>query len=159
MIEKAPLTNEPLDVLLELFEERWRCGEIPRIEDFLPPESDGGDIGDRREALLELLMIDLERRWRLVQRLDETGADPEGDTLARETLPDRPLLDDYVRRFPELGAADELPLPLIADEYRVRCRWGDQPDHESYLTRFRHSAAQPAFRVGQRGPKAPSISR
>jgi serine/threonine-protein kinase len=39
-------------------------------------------------------------------------------------------------RFPELGAAEHLATDLIAEEYRVRCYWGDDPLHDEYETRF-----------------------
>ncbi len=51
-------------------------------------------------------------------------------------MPARPHLEDYVRQFPELGNLEDLPLDLIAEEYRVRRRWGDKPEHEIYLARF-----------------------
>ena len=37
---------------------------------------------------------------------------------------------------------DELPTELIADEYRVRQRWGDRPSHEDYLKRFRRQVRE-----------------
>jgi hypothetical protein len=45
-------------------------------------------------------------------------------------------LDDYVRRYPELGPADTLPPDLIFEEYRVRHRHGDRPPLEAYRQRF-----------------------
>jgi eukaryotic-like serine/threonine-protein kinase len=45
-------------------------------------------------------------------------------------------LEDYVTRFPELVSLDRLPLELIGEEYRVRCRWGDRPSQSVFLSRF-----------------------
>jgi serine/threonine protein kinase len=46
------------------------------------------------------------------------------------------LLEDYVARFPEWASLDGLPLDLIGEEYRVRCRWGDRPSHADLMSRF-----------------------
>ncbi len=77
---------------------------------------------DRRRLLVELICIDLEFRWRQGPRNSPTR--------------DRVLLEDYVARFPELVALDQLPIELIAEEYRVRHRWGDRPSHAEILSRF-----------------------
>jgi serine/threonine protein kinase len=45
-------------------------------------------------------------------------------------------LDEYLQRYPELGAADRLPAHLIYEEYRVRHRYGDRPALDSYRQRF-----------------------
>jgi serine/threonine protein kinase len=45
-------------------------------------------------------------------------------------------LDEYLRRYPELGAADTLPADLIYEEYRVRHRYGDKPPLDTYRQRF-----------------------
>ena len=42
----------------------------------------------------------------------------------------------------QIGRLDELPTELIANEYRVRQRWGDRPSHEDYLKRFRRHAPE-----------------
>jgi serine/threonine protein kinase/formylglycine-generating enzyme required for sulfatase activity len=45
-------------------------------------------------------------------------------------------LDEYLRRYPELGAADALPADLVYEEYRVRHRYGDKPPLDVYRQRF-----------------------
>ncbi len=53
-----------------------------------------------------------------------------------------PRLEDYARRLPRLGPLRRLPLDLICEEYRVRQRWGDRPNHAEYAARFpQHGAA------------------
>eukprot|EP00913_Durusdinium_trenchii_P028495 g26723.t1 len=86
---------------------------------FLPPEGDTL----RGEALLEFIKIDIEYHWRF---RPETGS---GNTSP-------PFLEDYVSRFPELGTSADIPVDLIAHEYRTRCWSGDQPEHAEYLARF-----------------------
>ena len=61
-------------------------------------------------------------------RSDVTTADPP--------LTDCPLLEDYVRRFPDLGPLDQLPDDPIAREYEARCRRGPPPAPAVYLKRF-----------------------
>ena len=100
----------------------------PVIEQFLPAadlESDE-DCG-RRELLVELVMIDMECRWRRAENgsTDDDTIDHSDDSAS--VLPQRPRLEDYGRLYQELDEVDDLPARLIADEYRVRHRWGDRP--------------------------------
>ena len=79
-----------------------------------------GLTGNLRKAILhEFIKIDLESRWK------------RGD---------RAFVDDYLRRFPELGGPYELPTHLVHEEFRIRRSFGDKPDPESYYTRFPHLA-------------------
>ncbi len=91
------------------FERAWQRNEPHEINDFLefssPSTSDS-----RRRLLLELICVDLEFRWRMQGR----------NLRVRETF----TLENYAARFPELGPIDELPLELIAEEYRVRQHLG-----------------------------------
>jgi hypothetical protein len=120
-------TGAAYEQLLDRFEHAWQCGTPPALTAFLPARP----VRLRRRLLHELVKIDLEYRWR---RPDVT-----------EPLPGCPRLEDYVAFVSELGPARQLPLHLIAEEYRVRQRWGDQPDHHEYARRF------PSYRgaVGQ----------
>src|SRR5262245_60081745 len=108
--------------LLERFDQAWRSGTPPRIEEYLPAVASAGQVVnnfDRRELLAELVAIDLGYRWR--QR-------PTGSSGW--------LLDNYLQRFPELGPLDTLPVNLIGEEYWARLRWGDRPNHDEYGRRF-----------------------
>jgi serine/threonine protein kinase len=122
-------------VILNRFDQAWGAGAAPEIRDYLPADSGDSRVSPR-EVLIELVMIDLERRWR-------TGAS-EAATVPVDTeqFPAKPVLEDYVARHPELGAADTLPVELICEEFRVRSRWGDRPDREEYLRRFPAQAAK-----------------
>jgi hypothetical protein len=104
------------------FEEAWQQEVPPRLESFLPPPAEGES---RRAALLILVPIDLEYRWR---RAAVSG----GSSW---------VLEDYVRHFSELGALDDLPPELIVEEYRVRHRWGDAPGADVFARRFPARAA------------------
>jgi hypothetical protein len=61
----------------------------------------------RRPALVEMVKIDLERRWR------------KGG---------RPRLEDYLRNYPDLAGRDGVPLDLIPAEVRVRREAGEPID-------------------------------
>lgn len=109
-----PILAPDLEPLVAPFDKAWQNGGAPRIEDHLPQ---AGDLR-RAAALTELIKIDLERRWR----------------NPRESS--RPRLEEYAARFPELGGGAGLSLELIAEEYWVRCLWGDKPSAGEYLARF-----------------------
>jgi len=130
------------------FESAWQAGERPRVEEYLSrlPETVAADA--RRELLRELVMIDLECRWRTAH-LASPSADEtrHGDRL--DTLSDRPLIEDYVSRFSELGPLERVPDDLIAYEYSVRHEWGDKPSHDEYSQRFADQSATLVERLSQ----------
>jgi hypothetical protein len=108
------LKTEEWDLLQELadrFEAAWQSADSVDLAPFLPP----ADNSLRPVALHELIKTDLEIRWRRGKGL---------------------MLDDYLRRFPELGDAGSLPAPLLYEEYRVRQLFGDKPALDSYRDRF-----------------------
>jgi serine/threonine protein kinase len=100
--------------LLKEFDQAWRAGTAPRIEDFLRR----GGNANRKELLEELIAIDLGYRWR-----QANGSE-------------RLVVEDYLRRFPELGSQAQVSLDLIREEYWVRHRWGDKPSNDVYFSRF-----------------------
>ena len=77
-------------------------------------------IGDLRGAvrdavLIELILIDLDHRAKAGEK---------------------PRLEDYLRKFPDLGPANRLPGKLIVEEFRCRVACGDVPTVASYRERF-----------------------
>jgi serine/threonine protein kinase len=69
----------------------------------------------RREALAELVIIDLEFRWR------------EGE---------KPCIEDYIHRFPLLGPLEAVPDQLIIEEYRCRREAGQAVTLQEIERRF-----------------------
>jgi serine/threonine protein kinase len=69
----------------------------------------------RRTVLIELVLIDIIHRW------------GHGE---------RPLVEEYVRRFPELGPSDQIPPALIIEECRCRLKAGERPEPKTYQERF-----------------------
>jgi serine/threonine protein kinase len=81
------------------------------MERFLPPQG----TAMRRPALLALIKVDLAQRWQRGQR---------------------PLLDEYLQKYPELGSPLTVAPELILAEFQVRQQHGDQPALAAYRSRF-----------------------
>ena len=120
-----------IDRICDRFESAWRSGVRPAIEDFLAEGKVVDDGHITRTLLLELVMIDLECRW--LHHVDEFAStdravDTVGSGEAEEPgLPPLPRVEDYLRRFPELGPPGDTSPDLIACEYRARRRRGIGP--------------------------------
>jgi serine/threonine-protein kinase len=115
-----PAPND--DALLDEFEEAWERGPMPALESFWARVR--GKLGDdsaRRRILMELVKIDLHRRWRT--------APPPGAAA-------RPVIESYLTRFPELGGVAKAPADLIAEEFCARRIRGEQVRHDEYYQRF-----------------------
>jgi hypothetical protein len=102
------------------FEQAARGRERVSIKEFLDALPDTISLQAKWELILELIAVDLELRWQ-----GSAGGEGRG-----------PRLELYCKQFPQLGSLDNLPLWLVAEEYRVRRRWGDAPEHAEYLARF-----------------------
>jgi eukaryotic-like serine/threonine-protein kinase len=96
--------------ILRRFEDAWRAGQWPVIEEHLPP-----DDADRRGILVELVFVDMERRLEL------------GEAIRAEA---------YLTRYPELQRDAEAALDLITAEFRIRQRRGEAVDPDDYFHRF-----------------------
>jgi hypothetical protein len=148
-----------VDQICDVFESAWRAGKQPNIRDFLAPQRPDSTIADpaaRRLLLQELIKIDLEHRWRHAARSqpcehNRGSTDGRSSEAATETGAGAPclLIGNYIDLFPELGSLSDLPVELIAEEYRARHRWGDRPDHAGYARRFMHHGA-PLLQVLER---------
>lgn len=113
-----PNFSDPIDRVCEEFERAWASGGFTSISAALEPVSESR----RTNALIELIQIDLERRWRSIQR-----------TRPNDPLPRRPIVEDYQCVFPGIG---EIPLVVIGQEFRVRWQWGDRPSPDETALRF-----------------------
>jgi len=93
--------------VLDDFEEAWRRERKPDLSEYLsalPVGSANPTL--RRQLLAELVMVDLWHRW------NQTGG--HGQTTA-DGLPSRPAVEDYLRRYPELGTSDDVPLEVVGE--------------------------------------------
>ncbi|MCA9189379.1 MAG: serine/threonine protein kinase, partial [Planctomycetales bacterium] len=126
-----------IDEQLDKFDAAWHTAVTPDIHDHLPMPSSMPDA-PRKRLLLELIKIDLEHRWKKYSEDPATIVSQE-DLNVDDTANEKSecwTLEDYVRRFSELGSPQTLPAEVIAEEYRVRCRWGDCPSIDDYRSRF-----------------------
>ena len=78
---------------------------------FLPPHG----VAHRHAALHELIKTELEVRYGRGQGC---------------------RLEEFLRRYPELGAPEDLPAELLYEEYRLRQAFGDRPALDDYRDRF-----------------------
>ena len=132
--------NDP-DQCIEQFEASWRRGPPPNLIDFLPSTEKANSDTEARLLIEELVMIDQEYRWRRSPSSEpQIARDTRNDQSAGQQLPPTPQLHDYVTLFRQLGAMDELSTEAIANEYRVRQRWGDRPSHQEYTDKFPNRA-------------------
>jgi serine/threonine protein kinase len=94
-------------------EQRFLSGETAAVDlrHFLPP----AEAPHRLTVLHELIKTELEARYRHRQGC---------------------LLEEFLRRYPELGGPADLPAGLLYEEYRVRRRFGDRPALDEYRARF-----------------------
>ena len=148
MSEQQPSSHLPTSTAraIERFELAWQGAQPPAIEQFLPPVSqDAQQMQSRRELLVELVLVDLEYRWKRADLLDTVNRseDDSAQRQANTLLSRRPRLEEYLQAFTELGTAEALELRLVTEEYRVRHRWGDRPSHAEYATRFPALAGHP----------------
>src|SRR6516164_9131741 len=95
---------------VQRFEDAWRRGSRPAIDDFLP---EGDSL--RGRVLMELAHIDLELRLKA------------GDAAR---------VEEYLGRYPELGSAPGAAVELIVAEHELRCRSEPEVSVEQYLQRF-----------------------
>jgi serine/threonine protein kinase/tetratricopeptide (TPR) repeat protein len=110
-----PVDHEPrtvstcIELGLQRFEDAWRAGATPAIDDFLPTQSEA-----QKEALLELVHTDLEYRLRSGEH-------------AR--------VEDYLARYQAIATDRDAVLDLMATEFEQRQRLTG-PTVEEYLDRF-----------------------
>jgi len=140
--ENADWMQPDLERLLDRFELAWQGSTVPDLAAFLPPVLRPGGEQSRLPVLQELIKIDLEYRWKF-DREAHSAVDSTSKIVSESTqlIPlAQPRLEDYLRSYPELAEAADF-VTLVAEEYRVRRRWGDRPGHAEYLMRFESHAS------------------
>jgi len=96
------------------FEDAWRTEVTPVLEEFLPPGEPA-----RSDALLELVITDMEYRW-------------------QRNAPE--AIESYLGRFPELAGNDDAVADLILIELQLRQRVDPAATIADYVRRFPHLA-------------------
>jgi serine/threonine protein kinase len=114
---------DQLQQILERFEDAWRRGERPNVDDYLP---EGG--AHRQVFVIELVHEDLEYRW------------AAGEAVRVEA---------YLERYPELRDDPGAALSLIAAEYDQHRQRGEACAPEEYRERFPQFGPDLARHLGQ----------
>jgi WD40 repeat protein len=116
---------------IDRFEEAWQQGQVPSIDDHLPPN---GEL--RAAVLVELVHADLERRLE------------RGEAVS---------VEDYLRRYPELSADAAVVLDLVNAESALRHELGQTPSTGDGLLDRLPPSEQPTVQspaTGAAGPVA-----
>jgi len=114
-----------LEYLLVEFDQQWTENLLAeRLRELAP------DSQLRLPALVEMVKIDMERQWQRGRLLP---------------------VEEYLARYPELGAADGAPADLIQAEYEVRHQFGRPADLSELAQRFPQQACATARRAGTAG--------
>jgi len=116
------------------FEADWRAGSARPIEDYLPDACDPSVLA----TLEELVSIELELTW-------------------KSRRGDRPLVEQYLRRFPQLSTRPVV-LRLVQEEYAVRTRFDSSPALDEYRSRFPQWKFASDEILGEQGSTAGSSS-
>ena len=106
------------------FENAWRQGPRPRLDDYLP-----ADVPLRARVLIELAHIDLELRLKAGE-------------AAR--------VEDYLARYPDLAGDRAVALGLIAAEHELRWRREPGLALDDYLLRFPQYRAELPEKIAPR---------
>lgn len=134
---------ERLSPFLDAFRESWRTGGGRRIRDVLGDFQLLQPIPDPvacQTLLIELIKIDIEQRWKLGGVADAaalTRAEPSNDSdLDATTVIRVRFVEAYLEEIGSTDLNESIVMDLYAHEYRVRHRWGDRPEIDSYADRF-----------------------
>jgi Tol biopolymer transport system component len=114
--------------MLLAFEQSWADGALAGFAERLPTT---GPV--RFAALVEAVKVDLERSWRAGRR---------------------PMVEDYLRAFPDLGVPGDVPADLLQAELEARQASGETVPLSALVARFPDRAAELRKLVG---PDAPTI--
>ncbi|MDA7978871.1 MAG: protein kinase [Pirellulales bacterium] len=137
--------HRDVEALLERFEQAWQPAfdanaVPPMILAFSVQALQLSGNEAQKEALAELVKIDLEYRWRLWNKRGGFGQETKlsiSDQSATD-FPETPHVEDYLRRIPELSNSVDLAL----EEFRVRHKYGDRPTKDEFLSRFSSMAEE-----------------
>lgn len=103
---------------IDRFERAWKTGP-PDLRQFV---SDSPELRDDKFLVQELVVIDLEYRWKQTE-----------SALATDPLGSRPWWPDYAAILPILGPVDRLPIFVICESYEVLRSLGHRIDPETFI--------------------------
>ncbi|WP_406269328.1 serine/threonine protein kinase [Nocardia sp. NBC_00881] len=113
---------------VQAFAAAWEStSRPPDITEYLP---DARTL--RKEALLDLIRVDLRHRW---LRRPAAGLGPSPEPVPRKRLA------DYCAEFPDL-VPDSIPAGLVYEEFVIRRHSGERVDPRECLREYPHQAAE-----------------
>jgi hypothetical protein len=116
-----PTVCERLEEMLERFEDAWRGGGRPKLEDYLKAKGP-----ERRALLIELVHADLYYRLKAGEAVRVEG---------------------YLQRYPDLREDSQVALELVLEEYRLRQEREPGLTVADYLRRFPEHAGELSGRL------------
>jgi hypothetical protein len=120
--------RDRLETVVTQFEDAWRRGERPTLDDYLAAARD-----EHRALLVELAHADLHYRL-----------------LAGEPA----QAEDYLGRYSELASDRPAVLDLVVAEYEGRCELQSGVGPEEYRRRFPHLGEELSARLQAAGRRA-----
>ncbi|PQO43807.1 serine/threonine protein kinase [Blastopirellula marina] len=112
------------DAQVNALESQWRACATAQTAQFLIACRAADCV-----VLHDLISLDLEYRWKIYPSIeDKVSKDRFG-------FKNFPLVEDYSELIPE--RSPEIVTPqMLAEEYRVRTRWGDRPLRDQFVARL-----------------------
>lgn len=125
------LSLEDIDRIAVEFEENWTSGIFLSEIRHLVERNASPGTSSFSELLVELILIDIERRWRhRCDHMQYRFHSTPGCSSSDSELP--PALNDYMNLFPHLPVDKAILRQLAQNELSARWRFGDVPDLRSY---------------------------
>jgi len=121
------------------FEKEWRDGQVPSIRAVIALSASRDQSWFEQHAgelLASLIKIDMEYRWKGLQKPVDAAAESSPSASTIIDAPNGPLLEKYLQEFSDIPLGGDSLLQLITHEFLVRYRWGDRPGIAEYLQRF-----------------------
>ncbi len=136
--QSQSLHGVDLESMHEVFEPAWMKIPYSDLRNYISTHCVQADSESRTTVTVQLIRIDLAHRWKT-----------DGDAPVGDPLPTRPHVNDYVTTLTEFRDTEEVPIELLAFEFRVRHLWGDGPGIKDFTGQFmpkQRAALQDAFK-------------
>jgi len=123
--QSQSLHGVDLESMHEVFESAWMKIPYPDLQTYISTHCVQADSESRTTVTVQLIRIDLAHRWK-----------SDGDAPVGDLLPTRPHVNDYVTTLTEFSDIEEVPIELLAFEFRVEHLWDDGPHIKDFTGQF-----------------------
>ena len=93
IVWEIQIIDNQFTIILDRFDQAWESGSAPRIDEFL---SSMEQASRSQNLLVELIMIDLERRWRSHRQYQHVIADDDPSAASHLESQETPILSRRV---------------------------------------------------------------